>query len=160
MWGNFLKEIPPLPLKNFLTEKYKYQSTDTDRRSARSIRRAFAIASACAPPSPRALRKLNCGGAKHRDVYNSALCIPPSNNFRLFFIIIPQSCVFVKSALQHKKVFHNSPHICAKLWKTLWIMRKTPILLPKYVNFRAFVTNFAVENFCGASFLTIFYKGY
>ena len=60
----FWKKVSPCtPFKNFLTKIPEGNAADMGRQSARSLGRAFAIASGWAPPRPHPLRELICFGA-------------------------------------------------------------------------------------------------
>lgn len=69
----------------------------------------------------------------HTTLHSALFCALP---------IIAQLFLFVKricSVFCVKKFSTIFFQLCAKLWKTLWIVRKTCIFLPKYAIFRAFM---------------------
>ena len=69
MWGTFLKEVPPHPLKNLLTRGYqnKFAGLLTDgRRNAGG--RLLLLPRAIRDHQPCSLRKLFCICVDHRDI--------------------------------------------------------------------------------------------
>ena len=94
---------------------------------------AFAVASAWAPPRPRRLRELFCVGAD--DQWSHA--------FSFFFTQLYHKNSYLSNRFRYffgRKKFSTPLFLlCAKLWKTLWIMRKTCIFTPFFAIFLQFM---------------------